>query len=138
MSVDKRVISQSCISGITLLIEMAMEYGSSPVAHPVLQMRRRRVRIWAGSISSSSMANTGGGNTTIGCLLRRGEFRSTRGFLGLEDGNARQVKSLEALILIQATAGWQGIACQLCHALIRGLPFTSIAQEAHVTGLVDH
>jgi hypothetical protein len=82
--------------------------------------------------------NSDGGNTTIGCLLRRGEFPSTRGFLGLEDGNARQVKSLEALILIQATAGWQGIACQLCHALIRGLPFTSIAQEAHVTGLVDH
>jgi hypothetical protein len=27
-------MSQSCISGITLLIEMAMEYGSSPVAHP--------------------------------------------------------------------------------------------------------
>jgi hypothetical protein len=82
--------------------------------------------------------NSDRGDTTIGCLLRRGEFPSTRGFLGLEDCNARQVKSLEALILIQATAGGQGIACQLCHALIRGLPFTSIAQEAHVTGLVDY
>ena len=83
-------------------------------------------------------SNSDGGNTTIGCLLRRGQFSSTRGFLGLEDCHTRQVKSLEALILIQATAGWQGIACQLCHALIRGLPFTCIAQEAHVTGLVDH
>ena len=40
--------------------------------------------------------------------------------------------------MIQATAGWQGIASQLCNALIRGFPFIGIAQEAHVTGLVDH
>jgi hypothetical protein len=49
-----------------------------------------------------------------------------------------QEKSLEALILIQAAAGWQGLACQLCHALIRGLSFTGVAQEAHVTGLIAH
>src|SRR5882724_5628607 len=82
--------------------------------------------------------NADRGNTTIGCLLKRGEFPATRGFLGLEDGNARQVKSLETLLLIPATAGWHGIACQLGPALIRGLPFTRIAQEAQVTGLVDH
>jgi hypothetical protein len=82
--------------------------------------------------------NSDGGNTTIGLLLRRGEFPSTRCFLGLDDREARQEKSLEALILIQVTAGWQSIACQLCHALIRGFPFIGVAQEAHVTGLVDH
>jgi hypothetical protein len=83
-------------------------------------------------------ADSDGGYTTSGRLLRRSEFPATRGFLRLDDRNARQVKSLEALILIQATAGWQGIACQLCHALIRGLSFTGMAQEAHLTGLVDH
>ena len=79
-----------------------------------------------------------GGNTTIGRFLRRGELSSTRCFLRLEDRDAMQEKSLEALILIQATAGWQGIACQLCNALIRGFPFIGVAQEANVTGLVDH
>jgi hypothetical protein len=83
-------------------------------------------------------ANSDGGNTTIGRLLRRGEFPARRCFLGLEDRDARQEKSLEALILLQATAGWQGIAGQLCHALIRGFPFIGVAQEAHVTGLVNH
>ena len=79
-----------------------------------------------------------GGNTTIGRFLRQSEFPATRCFLRLEDRDAMQEKSLEAPILIKATAGWQGIACQLCHALIRGFPFTGVAQEAHVTGLVDH
>jgi hypothetical protein len=41
--------------------------------------------------------NYAGGNTTIGHLLRRGEFPTTRCFLGLEDRDARQEKSLEAL-----------------------------------------
>ena len=79
-----------------------------------------------------------GGNTTSGRFLRRGELSSTRCFLRLEDRDAMQEKSLEALILIQATARWQSIACQLCQALIRGFPFIGVAQEAHVTGLVDH
>ena len=82
--------------------------------------------------------NSDGGNSTIGRLLRRGEFPSPRGFLGLEDGDARQEKPLKALILIQATAGWQGVAGQLRHALIRSFPLTSMAQEAHVTGLMNH
>jgi hypothetical protein len=83
-------------------------------------------------------ADSNGGNTTIGRWLRRREFPATRCFLRLDDRDARQKKSLEALILIQATAGWQGIACQLCNALISGLSFTGVAQEADVTGLVDH
>jgi hypothetical protein len=79
-----------------------------------------------------------GGNTPIARLLRRSKFPSTWGFLGLEDRDVRQEKSLEALILIQATAGWQGIACQLGNALIRGVAFTGMAQEAHVTRLGDY
>jgi hypothetical protein len=79
-----------------------------------------------------------GGNPTIGLLLRRGQFPSRWGFLGLEDRNTRQEKPLKALILIQATAGWQGIACQFGHALIRGFSFTGVAQETHVTGLIDY
>jgi hypothetical protein len=40
--------------------------------------------------------------------------------------------------LIQATAGWQGIASQLGQALLRGVPVIGVAPEAHVTGLVEH
>jgi hypothetical protein len=83
-------------------------------------------------------AGSDGGNTTIGRFLRGCEFSATRCFLRLEDRDARQDKALEAFILIQATAGRQGIACQLCHALIRSFSFTGVAQEAHVTGRVDH
>ena len=72
-------------------------------------------------------ADSDGGNTTIDRSLRWREFPATRCFLRLEDRDAWQEKSLEALILIQATAGWQGIACQLCNALIRGLSFTGVA-----------
>jgi hypothetical protein len=82
--------------------------------------------------------NSDGGNPLIGRLLRRGEFSARWGFLGLDDRDARQEKSLEALLVRQATAGWQGIACQLCNALLRGFAFTGMAQEAHVTRLVDH
>ena len=77
------------------------------------------------------------GNPTIGLLLRRGQFPSRGCVLGLEDRNARQEKPLKALILIQATAGWPGIAGQFSTALIRGFPFTGVAQETHVTGLID-
>jgi hypothetical protein len=74
----------------------------------------------------------------MGRVLRRREFPATRCFLRLDDRDARQDKALEALLLIQATAGWQGIACQLCHALISGFSFTGVAQAADVTGLGDH
>jgi hypothetical protein len=78
------------------------------------------------------------GHPTMERFLRRGEFPATRGFLGLPDRAARQENSLNALTLIQATAGRQGIACQLGHPLIRGLSFIGVAQEAQVTGRVDH
>jgi hypothetical protein len=83
-------------------------------------------------------ADSDGGNATIRRFLRRSEFPATRCFLRLDERDARQEKSLEGLILIQTTAGWQGIVGQLCNALIRGLSFIGVAQEAHVTGLVDH
>jgi hypothetical protein len=78
------------------------------------------------------------GNTTIRRLLRGCEFPSTGFFLGLDDRNVLQAEPLEAPILIQAAARWQGIASKLCQALIRGFAFIGVAQEAHVTGLVDH
>jgi hypothetical protein len=79
-----------------------------------------------------------GGNATIGRFLRRGEFPSRGCFLGLDDRDAGQKNPLEAFRLIQATAGWQGVACQLRQALIRGFPVTGVAQEAQVTGLMNH
>ena len=82
--------------------------------------------------------HSGGGNSTIGLLLRQGQFPARWAFLGLEDGDARQEKPLKALILIQATAGWQRIACQFGNGLISGVPFIRVTQEAHVTGLSDH
>jgi hypothetical protein len=59
-----------------------------------------------------------GGNTTIRGFLRGGEFSSRGFFLGLDDRNVLQVEPLEALILIQIATSWQGIASQLCQALI--------------------
>ena len=79
-----------------------------------------------------------GGNTTIGLLLRRGQFPSRWCFLGLHDRHVLQSESLEAFILIQTAARWQGIACQLRQAFLRRFAFTGVAQEANVTGLLDH
>ena len=82
--------------------------------------------------------NADGRNTTIHGLLRGREFSSRRFFLGLDNCDVRQEESLEALILIQTAARGQGIGSELCQALIRGFAFSSMAQKAHVTGLVDH
>ena len=49
-----------------------------------------------------------GGNAPIGFLLRRGQFPSRWYFLGLYDRHVLQEEPLEACILIQATARWQG------------------------------
>src|SRR5207247_3379632 len=54
------------------------------------------------------------------------------------DRDPRQEESLEALILIQTAARWQGIARQLRQALIRRFAFIRVAQEGNVTGLIDH
>ena len=90
--------------------------------------------------STNRMFNTDsdGGNSTIGLLLRWAQFPTRRGFLGLDDRDARQAKPLKALLLIQATVGWQRIAGQFSNGLLRSFPFIGMAQEAHVTGLRDH
>jgi hypothetical protein len=82
-------------------------------------------------------ADSDGGNTTIRGLLRGGEVSSRRFFLGLDDHDVLQTESLEALLLIQTAAKGQGIPSQLCQALIRGVAFTGVTQETHVTGLVN-
>jgi len=79
-----------------------------------------------------------GGNPTIRRLLGGCEFPSTRFFLRLDDGHVLQAEALEAPILIQAAARWQGITSKLRQALIRGFAFRGVAQEAHVTGLGNH
>ena len=71
--------------------------------------------------------HSGGGNSAIDRLLRWGQFPARRGFLRLENGDARQAKPLKALILIQATAGGQRIACQFGNGLISGFPLIGMA-----------
>jgi hypothetical protein len=82
--------------------------------------------------------HSGGGNAPIALLLRWGQFPARWSFLGLEDGDARQAKTLEALILIQAAARWQGITLFLCQTLIGGFAFSGIAQEADLARLRNH
>ena len=77
-----------------------------------------------------------GRDPTVRRFLRGREFPSTRCFLGLEDRDPIQEESLEALILIQAAARWQGLARQLCQALIRRFAFSGVAHEAQVTRLL--
>jgi hypothetical protein len=81
---------------------------------------------------------TDGRDPTIRRFLRGCKLPSTRCFLGLDDRDAILEESLEALILIQATAGWQGIARFLCQTLLRRFAFTGVASEAHMTRLSDH
>lgn len=83
-------------------------------------------------------ADADGGHTTIRGFLRRGEVPAPRCFLGLHDGDVLKRESLAALILIQTTARWQGIARQLRQALLRRLAFTGVAQAVNMTGLIDH
>lgn len=79
-----------------------------------------------------------GSNTTIRCLLRGRECSSRRCFLGLDNGDILQAESLEALLLRQTAARGQGIGSALCQALLRGFAFSSVAQQAHGTGLIEH
>jgi hypothetical protein len=79
-----------------------------------------------------------GRDPTIRRLLRGRGFPSTRCCLRLDDRDVMQAESLEALILIQTAARWQGRPSQLCQALIRCFAFIGGAQEAHVTCLSDH
>ena len=56
----------------------------------------------------------------------------------MNDGDPVEDKALEAHILVEATAVWQGIAFQIRDAFIMHLAFLRGTQEANVTGLIDH
>lgn len=58
------------------------------------------------------------------------------GVLGLNDGHPLSRPPLPPHLWIATTPGGQGIASQLCHALIRGLAFTGGAQAPTGTGFV--
>ena len=53
-------------------------------------------------------ADADGGDTTIRGFLRGCQFSSRGCFLGLDDRHVLQAESLEALIVIQTAARWQG------------------------------
>ena len=74
----------------------------------------------------------------IGRFLRWGEFTPTGFFLWLDDGDTVEAKTLEAHIVVETTAVWQGIAFQIRDAFIMHLAFIRGTQEAQVTGLLDH
>jgi hypothetical protein len=74
----------------------------------------------------------------IGGFLRRGKFAPAGFFLGLDDGDPSQNKALESQILIETTPSRQGVTHEVCQAFIMRLAFIGVAQEAHVTGLIDH
>jgi hypothetical protein len=61
-----------------------------------------------------------------------------RCFLRLDAGDPVEDKTLEAHILVAATAVWQGIARELSPAFIMRLPFRRGTQAADVTGLIAH
>jgi hypothetical protein len=73
---------------------------------------------------------------TIGRRLRRDAFAPTRFFLRLVNGDSVAENALEAPILVEATAVWQGRALQLLHHLILGLAFIRGPQAAGVTALI--
>jgi len=77
-------------------------------------------------------------DTTIGRFLRGREFTPTGFFLRLNDGDVVEHKTLEAHILVEATARWQAIACQIRDTFIMHIAFICGTQEANVTGLIDH
>jgi hypothetical protein len=90
------------------------------VPHPILQKTDFVLDDPVAFHPTNGMFNTDsdGGKTTIRCFLRGREFSSRRFFLGLDDRDVLQVEPREALILIQTAASWQGLASQLCQALL--------------------
>ena len=66
------------------------------------------------------------------------EFTTTRLFLGLDARDPLASKPLEPHILIETTPTGEGIACQIREAFLMRLALIGVAQEADVTGLIDH
>ena len=79
-----------------------------------------------------------GRDRTIGRFLRWSEFSPRRFFLGLDDRNAIARIALEAHILIETTATWEGITFQVRETFIVRLPFIGSTQETNMTGLIDY
>lgn len=86
------------------------------VPHPILQEADFVLHDPIAFYATNGVFNTDSdrGNTTIRRFLRGCEFSARRFFLGLDDRDVMQVESLEAFILIQTAARWQGIPSQLC------------------------
>ena len=83
-------------------------------------------------------AESDGRDRTLGHFLRWGEFTTTGVFLGLDNYDPIASLALEPHLLIETTAGWEGIACQISQAFIIHLPCIGGTQEANVTGLIKH
>ena len=83
-------------------------------------------------------ADSNGRDATIFSLLRGCQFPPTGFFLGLNNGDSLAQKALEPHILIKTTSGRQGISRQISDAFIVYLALISGAQQANVTGLIDH
>jgi hypothetical protein len=77
-------------------------------------------------------------DSTIVRFLWWREFTTTGLFLGLDDRDPIANKPLESQILIETTPAGEAIACQIREAFIMRLAFIGVAQEANVTGLIDH
>jgi hypothetical protein len=83
-------------------------------------------------------ADADSGNTTIGGVLREGQFPATRFLFRLDHRDIGQDESLEPPIVIEITSGGQAIALQLRQDFIVGLPFRGGTQEANLTGFIAH
>src|SRR5262252_2774031 len=79
-----------------------------------------------------------GGNPTLRCVLRGWKCSARRFSLGLDDRDVLQAEALETRILIQTAARWQALPSPLGQALLRGVAFRCVSQEAHLPGRVDH
>jgi hypothetical protein len=79
-----------------------------------------------------------GRDRTIGRFFLWGEFTAPWFFLGLDDGNPSESKTLEPHILIETTPAGEGIACQMHEAFIMRLTLKGVAQEADVTGRIEY
>ena len=77
-------------------------------------------------------------NPPRGLVLRGREFPATWCVLGWKDRDPMEEDALEALLLIETTAGGSGLARQLRHDLSRGWPVPGVTQEEEGTALLEH
>ena len=80
--------------------------------------------------------DSAGRERTLGRFCPWGECTTPGGGLGLNDGHPLSRPPLPPHLWIATTPGGQGIASQICHALLRGLACTGGAQAPTGTGFV--